>query len=1243
MTRRILLSLVSIFLLFAYDDCLAQFAQRGGVGGNVFDQLGALIPGADITLLDLAQNQSRHVKTDGAGHFEFTNITAGQYQLTAAFLGFRSEKSAPVAVDIGSVTHYDFRLLPGSVSESVTVSAEAGGLETDKTSVDTSVSAKQLEDLPLNGQNFTAIAALAPGISTYPQANVNPFGTWAVGAMFAMGGTAFTTGGSFQGARDNGFYVNGVNINDNYVSSVSYSPSSEALGTGTVRVSDFSAAVGRDIAALTMQTKGGASKFHGEAYEFMENDALNAVISWEKAEQVISNTPGRAVKPMLRRNQFGGNLGGPVYIPKLLPQLKDKAFFFVNYQDFIEHDGKQLITTSVPSAAERNGDFSELLGSNASPVQLYNPFQTTYDANGNSTRPAIPNNRLDLATRPDGSPAIDPTTKAMINALWPLPNLGSASSPNPSNTANYSAYSSPSLHNYHLDTRFDAILSARDSVFVTWSKSNGTKSIGGGIQPNPQDVQSELLYAAGTQDESHLVTVNYAHAFSPKLTNELIFGYGEGALYLITPSEFSWLNSKSNPLNQLFQNTGTGLLTGVFNIGVSGYASPGQNGAYHWQNQALQFSDNVNWVHGRHAFGAGFNYFRKSETDYGFWQNLSVGANFVSSNFSAGGADQGYAGGDGMADFEMALVTNISPRFQFTNASSIAPNAPMIMPSWGFYGNDQFRVTPKLTVTSGLRYELNIPIYTPNPRVNPCCQIFNAAADNNQGIMEIPGIAPGVPQHYLKAPKLEFAPRFSIAYSLRPQTVLRAGYGLFYNGGATQGTIGLDSQTPTNNGIGLNYNINNTSLGLPSDTPHLTLSDAFPTPLKESFGTFPLPLQGNTVGEGYFGDLANGNAWYTPGSPYGGPPAGLLDQKSMLMPYYERMMLDIQQQVRGHNVITISYAGAQGRRGSNEVNINLAPYGHYPGLSSGNFAQYNAARPNNSGRWGDLDFWRPRANSFYNALIVQYKHDLTQGIQITSNYTLGKTVSDYPSALNNLSFNGGGGGVGGSGFQYPNMYNRGEATASHRHRFVFSGIWSPEYGKSWPMWAKESLTGWRISGIETLESGDVLTVSNGGPSTNCDNNDPSTPTHCFDTGTTDGSGNEVYTGSSAEDNAGFDELNVRGNPKLSQGQKAFGRQFDVSKFYVPAMDVRGNSGLGTIRGPGQINLDLSLAKTFPIREGLRLEFRADAYNALNHSQWNRVNTTYPSGDPQQPFGQIYTANGGSREARIGQLAAKLVF
>src|SRR5208283_796275 len=318
----------ALLLLAVFPHAVAQFAQRGGIAGTVFDSSGAVVPSAQLTLLD-SQNQRRQITADKAGHFEFDNLTAGQYRLTASVEGFESEKSESITVNIGAVTNYDFKLHAGSVQQTVTVTAEQEGLETEKASVDTNVTARQFEDLPLNGRNFTSIAALAPGVATYPQANINPGGTYSVGSQFAMGGTAFTTGGSFQGSRDNGFYINGVNANDNYVSSISFAPSAEAIGTGTIQVSDFSAAVGHDISALNIQTKGGGDKFHGEAYDFLENTDLNAVNPWSNAYSFITiGTP--AIKPSLIRNQFGGNLGGPVPIPG----FKNKLFFFVNYEDF---------------------------------------------------------------------------------------------------------------------------------------------------------------------------------------------------------------------------------------------------------------------------------------------------------------------------------------------------------------------------------------------------------------------------------------------------------------------------------------------------------------------------------------------------------------------------------------------------------------------------------------------------------------------------------------------------------------------------------------------------------------------------------------------------------------------------------------------------------------------------------------------------------------------------------------------
>ncbi len=1188
MNRSLLRAVSPLLLLFFTATCWAQFAQRGGLAGNVFDPSGAVIAGAQISLLDLGQNQSRHIKADAVGHFEFDNLTAGQYQLTATLQGFQTQISEPITVNIGAITHYDFKMRPGTVGESVTVTSEVGGLETDNATLDTNVSTRQLEDLPLNGRNFTSIAALAPGVSTYPQANVNPGGTYSVGAMFAMGGTQFTTGGSFEGSRDNGFYVNGVNINDNYESSISYEPSAEALGTGTIQVADFSAAVGHDISALTMQTKGGTSQFHGEAFDFIENDALNAVNPWTNANEIITGTP--ATKPKLRRNQFGGNLGGPIYIPKLLPGLKNRLFFFANYENFIEHDGNQLVTASVPSAAEITGDFSELLAPNANPIQLYNPYLTTYDSNGVSSRPAIAGNRVDLAKKADGSPVIDPNSAAIIKALWPAPNVPNT----PSNEVNYVAYQTPGISNYHIDTRFDGRITDKDSIFVTWSEQNGSTTLTGGIPPDE-------LHNFPVQDNGYLVTANYVHIFTPRLTNEFLFGAGDSALVTMSPSQFAYYNGASNPLNSLFQNTGTGLTKGVYAVYAGNYAAAGAGEVFRAENESYQISENLDWTFGRHSVTAGFNYFRKSEIDWDIQRNVSFGG------FSTSGGDLGYVGGDSMADLEMGAPSNLFVRYAINGGGPTSPDYNIVFPYWGFYGNDKFRISPKLTITAGLRYDLSIPAYTPNPKIAPCCAIYTANPDG--GILAYPGIATGLPIHYLSASKVDFAPRLSIAYSFTPQRVIRAGYGIFYNTGATQ------ISTTVGNAIygtssAVNYSVNNTTLGYAPDTPVLTLANVFPAPLSTTLGSFPVPTG---PGEGYDGD---------------GQLAGITyyDQKSVPLPYYQRMIVDLQQQVGAHDVFTLSYAGVQGRKGTNETNLNLPPYqtGWIYGAGVGD-PTYNAARPNNIGRFGDIYVIRPNLNSFYNALIVQYRHDFSQGFQFLSNYTWGKTVSDYPY-VNTLAANGTpGAGVG--GFQYANIYNRGESNQSHRHRVVFSGIWTPVYGSNWSQLAKVPLTGWRISGIATMESGDALTVSNGGPGVACPGDDAGTP--LCPTG----------YGSSAQDGAGFDELNVTGNANISHGQKSFSRQFDTSKFSVPAMNVRGNSGLGTVFGPGQERVDLSVAKTFAIYERLHLELRADAFNALNHSQWNGINTIYPSGSAQYPFGQV----NGAGDARIGQLAVKVVF
>ena len=1174
--RKLNLLPLLLLLFILVSAAFGQFAQRGAIGGTVLDSTGAAVPNAQVTLIDVDHNENRTVSADSQGNYQFAGLVAGPYRLTAGGAGFQTAKSDQVDVSIGTTIRYDFKLTLGSVSQTVTVTSDAPLLNTETANVGVEITTQQFQELPMSGLNFTALAALVPGGATSPENIINPGGSFAVGAQFASGGVAFTSGGVVQGSRDSGFYINGVNTNDNYESSLSYLPASNALQNAKFDVFEFSAANGRDMSTFSIQTKSGTTKYHGAAYEFLQNDFLNATNPYDKAyDPSIGAT---AVKPTLRRNQFGGGFGGPIPIPG---DWKNRLFFFANYEEFIERDGSVQVAGSVPSANERTGDFSELCqtgfdsnglcipappNSPLSAVQIYNPFTTTYDGSGNSTRLPIPNNRLDLAINPiTGNPVIDPTTAPLLK-IYPLPNLQGQ----PSNVNNLLTTQTEGFNNYHFDSRFDANLTKKDSIFVTWSRQHGTNNNSGGIFPE---------FPFNNDDKSYLVTANEVHTFSPTLTNEFIFGIGSASLTIVSPSTVAFANSSANPLNSAFQNTGLGITHGLLAVYTNNYATPGIGQDFLASNRTFQISDNVNWVHGRHAMTFGMNYFRKAEYDWDFGRNVYYGS------FSSGGYDQGYAGGDSIADMIMGLPSYIHQLNNIVGGDATAPELNVIFPQWGMYGNDKIKINQKLTVSLGLRYDLNIPVYDPNKY---CCAVYQP--DANGGVMALPGVAPGLPQHYLSAPKLDFAPRLSIAYALRPKQLIHAGYGIFYNMGGSQISTAVgfaNNGSPASNG---------SNLFCLTDTPCLTQANVFQPEPNIPQGQYPVSTG---MGQGYFGDGAWQNVIYS-------------DKKSTSVPYYQRYTVDFEQELNPSSSFTVSYVGAQGRKGMNLVNINLPPY--QTGWSSSD--AYNAARPNNSGRFGDIYVQRPNLNSFYNAAIVSFKHRFSNSWQATSSYTFSKTVSDYPW-INNLAYNGAAGGGAnylafGSGFQYPNIYNRGESSLSHRHRFVFSGIWTPVYGAGWSSWARAPFTGWRLSGIVTLESGNALTVTDGGP----------------DLG-----------GTSALDYAGPDELSVSGNPNLSHGSKSFSSLFNTAAFTAPPMNVRGDSGLGTVRGPGLNNMDLSLAKNFKVRESITANLRLDAFNALNHTQWTGAQTIYPNDSNGIPFGQAT----GAREARIAQISFKLSF
>jgi hypothetical protein len=1160
---RFLILLSTLFVLAL--SVFAQFSQRGSIGGVVTEASGAVVANASVKLLDIQRNQTSSGTTDASGHYEFSQLLPGTYQVSVESPGFKKSISESLRVSPQSVVRYDFQLQVGSVSEQVEVTTAAPLLQTESADYDQNISQEEIASVPMNGRNWTALTELTPGVSTSPRVNINLGGTFEVGASYTSGGADYTAGGNAEGSRDNGYYVNGVNANENYESGASFQPSAEAIGEVKVGVADFSAEYGRDFTNLNATTKAGTNTFHGEVYDFFENDALNALVPINRAQ-------GLFTKSAYRFNLYGGGLGGPVYIPKVL-NLKDRAFFFVNYERNPHSLAGGNNLAIVPSDAQRAGDFGidctgpinagnfNGAGVCSNPAgQLYDPY----------TGNAIAFNNLVTAGLYNPATASQQIT-GIVN-LFPHAN----EAPTLANSgANYQFPSRQEVDPYHWDSRFDFRISSKDSVFVAWSQYSGIPNNSGGLVPN--------LSISDVSDKSHVVTVDEAHVFNSHLTNEFIFAIGSGALITLSPSEISTINGSSNPFNSIFQNTSTasGGNTGILGLNIFNYGvlfsqpTVGYDEYFLASNNTRQFSDNLIWIRGRHTFTFGFTYLRKGEEDFDSVRYVAYGCAPAPGAYCGNGpqlftANQG-AGGDAFAEVLLGLPSVIHQRFSYSSGGPFAPEINVVVPYYAGYFNDKMKVTQKLTASFGLRYELPIPIFATN---STCCGIYEPSTDT----ISIPGITPGLPQHYASAPKHDFAPRLSLAWQVRPQLVLRAGYGLYYNSGASQIsnllTGALYGGVP---GGFVGDEIDN------STPQEAAASKVFQPSPQVALGTFP---SSTGPGQGYYGPDAFQTLFYADRN------------QSFRTPYIHRYLLDIQKEITHNSAITLSYIGAEGRNGWYFYDQNAAPY--QTGWASSD--AYNAARPFNSGRFGDIYLQRAGLNSNYNAGIVKFTRQMSHGLQILTHYTYSKTLGDRGIT---------GQGTQDTGYNYPQSVIRsyGEETFSHRHRLLFQTTYAPVYGQHLPGYLRAPLAGWHISAIATFESGDALTAFNG-------------------------------AGNQANDFAaynGLGNLNMVANPNFSHGNRSFAEYFNTSAFVVPPNNVQGTASPGVIRGPGQNNWDISFGKNINFFERLHAEIRADMYNAFNHTQWNAVSTQLNGFTG--PFGQVT----GSREGRIIQLAAKVVF
>lgn len=699
--------------------CLAipAFAQTptGRVEGLVTDASGAVLPGVTVTATNVGTNAARSDVTDARGAYSIAALQAGDYLVTADLTGFQRQESR-LTLTVSRVARIDFKMRLGGVAESVTVTATAPAIEKTTSEISTVIDSKQIENLPLNGRNFTQLATLAPGVNRgIPGSNSSGGGSGTDAETFRyseFGGAALSVNGLRE--QFNNYLIEGIDNNETLVNTIAYLPPPDAIREFSVITTNAPAEFGRAGGGIqNMVIKSGTNDFHGSVYDFNRPKSLAATPAFAQA------------KPDFKNNDFGATLGGPV--------MRDRVFFFGSYhglRNSIPIEAGNYVT--VPTAKMRNGDFSELLDPAVSglgqPVIIYDPV-TGQPFAGN----IIPSNRL------------DPAGKAYL-AVFPLPTRSGV-------THNYLTHRQKKSTYNDFDGRVDTAVTSADQLFLSGSHW-ADKFADPGRIPGYQ-----AGFGAGQSDnKGYTARVGETHVFTPNMVNEFRGGY--------TDFHFDFLpvgfGQNQNAAIGIGGPGGVNLSNGISLIGGGNgtfIEYLGDFGQYVIKQRTMQVSDAVTLMRDAHSFKFGGSAIRR---DLG-QQRAQFGKGFYFFRDSFG-FQPGYSG------YEVSDMLLAKTNFTATGNPGYVPLDAI---SWenALFAQDDWHLRPNLTLNLGLRWDLLTPYYERNNRLanyNPATQSLVIAGQN------------GATRSTLKTNKDNFGPRLGFNYLLNEKTAIRGGYGVFY-------------------------------------------------------------------------------------------------------------------------------------------------------------------------------------------------------------------------------------------------------------------------------------------------------------------------------------------------------------------------------------------------------------------------------------------------------------------------------
>jgi Carboxypeptidase regulatory-like domain len=1159
----------------------------GSFSGNVLDKSGSGVPGATVLATSQGTGLARDGKTDNAGHYLIPLLPVGIYTVRIDATGFQSAESKDLHLQIDEAREVDFSLVPATVVTTVAVSGDAVAVETANASLGQVITSQEVSQLPLNGRDFVQLATLTAGATA--ETNPNSFFTSAASSeVAARGSFSLSVGGSRPNSTD--WLLDGVDNNELTAGGIGIFSSIDDIQEFKVLTYTYSAEYGtRAGPTVLVTTKSGSNDFHGTLFEFVRNTDLDA-------KSYFATSPEK-----FNLNQFGGGVGGPIQ--------KNKTFFFVDGEQKYQRHAIAF-TGLVPSLAMRTGDFSsDAFGNPVSGLAIVNPnmigastVPTTYpnvyfqcDSGGNplpskadgSQAPGTPCNKIP-------SSLINPIGQAMMN-LYPAPNANNAS-------AGYNYVNEPVriLNETKFDGRLDHTLSAQDNLFGRFSYDQAFSFVPGG---SPGFAEANA-FGSNQHISNHArnIALGETHVFSNTIVNQASFGYNRIFDYITSQGTgtcaSATLVAGGIPNANLGCPSGT-CLPGAYSCGLvstivaGGYWAIGDRGYSPFQGgtNIYSFRDSLDLIRHNHDFRVGID-FRGNQMNVGteafqdgFWI-IGNGGNFT-------GLSSANIGGNPQADYLLG-ITGLAIHDQTFDGPTTGRRWKIYRP----FVEDNWRVTPALTLNLGLAWDMTTPITEAHGRLANYVPATGALLIANQN--GVSGSA-GVNMDWTA-----LEPRIGATWKVfgSDKTVLRAGFALFHDSAWSQGAQGL-WQNP----------------------PFLGESDAF-----ASAGcAFATSYCATALGQKPSGISLSSGFQAIPSPPSAGTFTGSFytEPTDLKLGRVQQYNVNIERQLVGNLVLTAGYAGSRGTHilvAGNDLNTGSPS-------ACGTVASYTlGCLPSGApyvppyGTFDTISLFGDVGKTNYDSLQIKAetktpKYGLYALFCYTYSHTYDNGLSDGLGSLLSAPF-----------FPLPNwqQLDWGLSQINLDNSFTGSVIYDlpfgrgKQFGSSWNGVTNTILGNFQVTLIERISSGFPVPL--------IDSNNQSGV--FFQNG---GNGNNWNRPNKVAGCA---------SQSADHGQLQW---INASCFVAPPVGQLGDASRVPAIGPDFVNTDFSVIKQFALPREMGLNFRAEFFNLFNHAQFgmpvNDVSlVTYSGTNPAQlnanGFGAV---NSTVNNPRLVQLALKLSF